>query len=240
MYNYQARNNPFAYRKPMAKKIPVAVTLVPAEQVWAAAALADRVNAGAYHKELIRDKDNYDTVLFEPNRTIMGRVLSGSVELTAEDIELGRLARAWHKNRLLMTAITRPLTGFEDNLSTAAGMDEFALEVHKLEIATIASQIRSFRNGFALEEKMWDTTTGPLAAIGTKVLTTAEVVSTVYSVTYNTTYIRAVTLDTRNVIMFTYREKIEPGTVITIKGTVKAHREDCTQLNRVTVLQRVL
>ena len=139
-----------------------------------------------------------------------------------------------------MTAIKRPLTGFEDNLSKAAGMDEFALEIHKLEIATIASQIRSFRNGFALEEKMWDTTTAALAAIGTKVLTTAEVVGSFYSVTYNTTYIRAVTLDTRNVIMFTYREKIEPGTVITIKGTVKAHREDCTQLNRVTVLQRVL
>ena len=236
MYYYQARSNPFAYRKPMSKKIPVNVTLVTAEQVWAAAALADRVNAGQYYKESIRDKDNYETILFEPNRTIMGRVLSGSVEPTAEDIELGNLARAWHKGRLLMTAIKRPLTGFEDNLSKAAGMDEFAFGVHKLEIATIASQIRSYRNGFALEEKMWGTTTAALAAIGTKVLTTAEVVGSFYSVTYNTTYIRAVTLDTRNVIMFTYREKIAVGTVITVNGTVKAHREDCTQLNRVRVV----
>jgi len=223
----------------MAKKIPVNVTLVSAERVWAAAALADRVNAGAYYKEPQHDKDNYDVVVFETNRAIMNRALTSTTELAAEDLELGRLARAWHKNRLLMAAIKRPLTGFEDNLSKSAGMDEFALEVHKLELATIASQIRSFRNGFALEEKMWGTSTGPLADIGTKILTTAEVVSSVYSVTYNTTYIRAVTLDTRNVIMFTYREKIEPGTVITVKGTVKAHREDCTQLNRVTVLQRV-
>jgi len=239
MYHYQARNNPFAYRKPMAKKIPVDVIMVTADQVWAAAAMADRVNAGAYYKESHRDKDNYDVVLFEPNRTIMGRALTGSAEPTVEDVELGRLARAWHKGRLLMAAIKRPLTGFEDNLSRAAGQDEFAFGVDKLEIATIASQIRSFRNGFALEEKLWGTDTGPLADIGTKVLTTAEVISTVYSVTYNTTYIRAVTLETRNVIMFTYREKIEPGTVITVKGTVKAHRTDCTQLNRVTVLQRV-
>jgi len=115
-------------------------------------------------------------------------------------------------------------------------MDEFALEIHKLEIATIASQIRSFRAGFALEEKMWGTDVSPLAEIGTKILTTAEVISTVYSVTYNTTYIRAVTLNDRKVIMFNYREKIEPGTVITINGTVKAHREDCTQLNRVRVV----
>lgn len=237
MYNYQARSNPFAYRKPMAKKIPVNVTLVPAEQVWAAAALADRVNAGAYHKEPQRE---YDVVVFESNRTIMNRALTGSAEITAEDIELGRLARAWHKNRLLMAAIKRPLTGFEDNLSKAAGMDEFALEIHRLEIATIASQIRSFRNGFALEEKMWGTTTAALAEIGTKVLTTAEVVGSFYSVTYNTTYIRAVTIDTRNVIMFSYREMIAVGTVITVKGTVKAHREDCTQLNRVSVLKQVV
>ena len=236
MYNYQARSNPFAYRKPMAKKIPVNVTLVTAERVWAAAALADRVNAGAYYKEPQHDKDNYDVVLFEPNRTVMNRALTSTTEFTAEDVELGRLARAWHKSRLLMTAIRRPLTGFEDNLSKSAGMDEFALEIHKLEIATIASQIRSFRAGFALEEKMWGTDVSPLADIGTKVLTTAEVISTVYSVTYNTTYIRAVTLETRKVIMFNYREKIEPGTVITINGTVKAHREDCTQLNRVRVV----
>jgi hypothetical protein len=240
MYNYQARSNPFAYRKPMAKKIPVTVTLVPAERVWAAAALADRVNGGAYYKEPQHDKDNFETILFEPNRTVMNRALASTTEFTAEDVELGRLARAWHKSRLLMTAIRRPLTGFEDNLSKSAGMDEFALEIHKLEIATIASQIRSFRAGFALEEKMWGTDTGPLADIGTKVLTTAEVVGSFYSVTYNTTYIRAVTIDTRNVIMFSYREMIAVGTVITVKGTVKAHREDCTQLNRVSVLKQVV
>ena len=236
MYYYQARSNPFAYRKPMSKKIPVNVTLVTAEQVWAAAALADRVNVGQYYKESIRDKDNYETILFEPNRTIMGRVLSGSVEPTAEDIELGNLARAWHKGRLLMTAIKRPLTGFEDNLSKAAGMDEFALEIHKLEIATIASQIRSYRTGVAEEQKMWGTDSSPLAPIGTKVLTTVEVIKSTYSVNYNTTYIRVVTLDERKVLMFTYREDIKAGTVLTIKGTVKAHRTDCTQLNRVRVV----
>jgi hypothetical protein len=236
MYYYQARSNPFAYRKPMSKKIPVNVTLVTAEQVWAAAALADRVNAGQYYKESIRDKDNYETILFEPNRTIMGRVLSGSVEPTAEDIELGNLARAWHRGRLLMTAIRRPLTGFEDNLSKAAGMDEFAFGVDKLEIATIASQIRSYRTGVAEEQKMWGTDTSPLADIGAKVLTTIEVIKSVYSVTYNTTYIRAVTIEDRKVVMFAYREKFDAGTVLTIKGTVKAHRTDCTQLNRVKVV----
>ena len=51
MYSYQARSNSFAYRKPMAKKIPVNVTLVTADQVWTFAATADRINDGQYLKE---------------------------------------------------------------------------------------------------------------------------------------------------------------------------------------------
>lgn len=233
MYNYQARSNPFAYRRPMAKKIPVAVTLVPAEQVWAAAALADRVNGGAYYKEMVY-KD--DVLVNRPNRVIMMEALNEQYEHTAEDIELGNLARAWHRGRLLMTAIKRPLTGFEDNLSKAAGMDEFALETKRLELATIASQIRSYRLGSAEEQKMWGTDTSPMAAVGTKVECQVEVIKSVYSQNYNTNYIRAITVDTRKVVMFNYREGMDPGTILTIKGTVKAHREDCTQLNRVKVL----
>jgi hypothetical protein len=115
-------------------------------------------------------------------------------------------------------------------------MDEFALEVHQLEIATIASQIRSYRTGVAHEQRMWGTDTSPVATVGAKVECQVEVVKSVYSSNYNTNYIRAVTVDTRKVVMFTYREGWDVGTVLTIRGTVKAHREDCTQLNRVRVL----
>ena len=157
-------------------------------------------------------------------------------EDTPEDRDVGAAARAWHRGRLLMTALKRPLTGFEDTLNRAVGLDELALEIHQLEIATIASQIRSYRSGVAEEQKMWGTDTSPLAPVGTKVLTTVEVIKSVYSQNYNTNYIRAVTIEDRKVVMFNYREGMDPGTVLTIKGTVKAHREDCTQLNRVKVL----
>ena len=233
MYNFQARSNPFAYRKPMVKKIPVIVTVVTADQVWAAAALADRVNKGSYYKEMIYQDD---VLVNRPNRVIMLEALNEWYEPTPEDLEIGRTARAWHKGRLLMTAIKRPLNGFENNLNRASVLDEFALETKRLELATIASQIRSYRLGSAEEQKMWGTDTTPLAAIGTKVGCQVEVIKSVYSQNYNTNYIRAVTIDTRKVVMFNYREGMDPGTVLTIKGTVKAHREDCTQLNRVKVL----
>lgn len=237
MYHYQARGNPFAYRRPMAKKIPVKITPVSADQVWAFAATADRINGGEYIKESRRSTDGL-CIIQEANRSMINRWLTEGYcgEDTEADWEQGRAARAWHRGRLLMTALKRPLNGFEDTLSKAAGMDEFALEVHKLEIATIASQIRSYRSGVAEEQKMWGTDTTPVAPIGTKVECQVEVIKSVYSQNYNTNYIRAVTVDTRKVVMFNHREKFDADTVLTIRGTVKAHREDCTQLNRVKVV----
>jgi len=236
MYNYQARGNPFAYRKPMAKKIPVQVTLVTADQVWTFAATADRINGG-YIKEDQRSADG-QCVIREANKAMLRRWLREGYcgEDTPEDRDVGAAARAWHRGRLLMTALKRPLTEFEDMLNRAVGLDEFALEVNQLEIAIIASQIQSYRAGVAEEQKMWGTDTSPVAPVGTKVECQVEVIKSVYSQNYNTNYIRAVTVKDRKVVMFNYREGMDPGTVLTIKGTVKAHREDCTQLNRVKVL----
>lgn len=237
MYSYQSRSNPFVYRRPMAKKIPVNVTMVTAEQVWTFASTADRINDGQYLKESQRSSDG-QCVIREANKAMIKRWLTEGYcgEDTAADRDVGVSARAWLQGQLLMTALKRPLTGFEDTLNRAVGMDEFALETNQLEIAIVASQIRSYRTGLAHEKKMWGTDTSPVAPVGVKVEFQVEVIKSVYSQNYNTNYIRAVTLDTRKVVMFTYREGIDPDTVITIRGTVKAHREDCTQLNRVKVL----
>ena len=237
MYNYQARSNPFAFRRPMAKKIPVNLTLVTADQVWAFAATADRINGGQYFKESQRSADG-QCVIKEANKLMIRRWLTEGYcgEDTEADRDVGAAARAWHRGRLLVTALKRPLTEFEDTLNRAVGLDEFALEVNQLEIAIIASQIQSYRSGVAEEQKMWGTDTSPLAPVGTKVLTTVEVIKSVYSQNYNTNYIRAITVEDRKVVMFNHREKFDAGVVLAIKGTVKAHREDCTQLNRVRVL----
>lgn len=236
MYNFQARSTPFAYRKPVNKKIPITVNLVQAEQVWATAVYADRVNGGLYFKET-QYKDG--EITHEPNRTIMYRELDKAVvntAITEADHEMGKLARDWHKGRTLMTAIKRPLSGFEDNLARAASMDEFALEVHKLEIATIASQIRSYRLGVVEEDKMWGADTTPIAEVGAKVQCQIEVVKKMFSQKHECTYIRAITTDTRKVLLFVYNHELDTGSIVTIKGTVKAHRDDSTQLNRVKVL----
>jgi hypothetical protein len=42
--------------------------------------------------------------------------------------------------------------------------------------------------------------------------------------------------DTNQAVFFSYRERQDVGTWLTIKGTVKAHRPDATQLSRVRVI----
>lgn len=234
MYSYQARN-PFAYRKPMTKKIPVKVTEVSADDVWAAAALADRINGGRYYKEVVQNEDN--TIKHNTNRLIIIKVLENTSEhvVTDEDRELGLAARKWHQGNLLMTAIKRPLTGFETNLQKAAVMDTFALEVHRLEIATIASQIRTYRFGLLAEQKTFGSDTSPLAPIGSTVTCQVEVFKSVYSQRYNTVYIMAITIKERKVVRFTAKEQYDVGTVLTIKGRVKAHLDEGTCLNYVRI-----
>lgn len=233
MYNYQARSNPFAYRKPMTKKIPVKVTMVTADDVWAAAATADRINFGSYHKEIGLNDDG--SINFEPNRTILKRTLAEN-SATDQDREIGRAARAWHRGQLLMTALKRPLSGFETNLQKAVDLDEFALEIHHLEIATVASQIRSYRTGQAAEQRMFATDTSPLAPVGSKVTALVEVVRSMHSNSHGTNYITAVTEKERKVVRFAFKEGFDVGTFITIKAKVKAHKSDGTQLHYVKVL----
>jgi hypothetical protein len=62
-----------------------------------------------------------------------------------------------------------------------------------------------------------------------------EVVSASYSQPYNIFWIRAIT-DQDQPVTFSNKHKFDVGTSITIRGKVKAHRDNLTQLNYVKVL----
>jgi hypothetical protein len=59
-----------------------------------------------------------------------------------------------------------------------------------------------------------------------------EVVSANYSHTYNIFWVTAITADNQ-AVFFSYKSKLTTGSWIRIRGTVKAHRDGKTQLNRV-------
>jgi len=210
-------------------------TVLGAEVMWAVAAYADRVNGGVYVKEDQRDEQGEVTVM--RNRDIIrDEVKGGLSNLTEADYELGRQARDWHQGRLVMKALSgQPFSEFEQGLQQAVRQEEFSNQTDALPIAIVASQISSYRKGRAQEEMMATVDLSPLAAVGAKIQVEATVVRSVYSMNYGVHFVTARTACNR-MVFFSYREGLDANTVICVRGTVKAHRPDSTQLNRVKLV----
>lgn len=216
-----------------SKSKPSFASVVSADVLWAAAAVADRINGGDYVKHAEISEDGVHVVRHS-NRDIIRDVLNAKgPEITNEDFETGRSAREWHSKNLVIKSLRGPLSEFEQYLSNAIKIEEFYNSDHKFEVAVVASQIKSYQQGIRHEEIMQDIDHSPLAKIGDKVEVTAEVIKAVFSRNFGVHFITAKTED-RKMIFFSYRERLA-GTV-SLKGTVKAHRPDATQLNRVRLV----
>jgi hypothetical protein len=77
---------------------------------------------------------------------------------------------------------------------------------------------------------------GLVGAVGDKVELAVEIVRNNYSAKFNTWFVTAITAS-NHAVYFAYREALEPETPVTIRGTVKRHRDGATQLNRVKLVE---
>jgi hypothetical protein len=232
MYSYYRPR--YAAKKPQMKPVQLA-TVLGSEVMWAVAAYADRVNGGVYVKDEVRNEQG--EVTQTRNRDIIrDEVLSGLANVTEADFELGREARAWHRGRLVMKSLKgQVITDFERSLQDVVQQEEFSNRTDALAIAIVASQIASYHRGLAAEQMVASVDTSPLAAVGTKVSVDAVVVRSVYSQNYNVYFVTARTQCNR-LVFFSYREGLDANTPIRVRGTVKAHRPDSTQLSRVKLV----
>jgi hypothetical protein len=212
-------------------KSPAAARFWPVNTVWAAAAYAQRIN-GDYIKYAITQEDG---AVREANRDIMLRVLSNSTDLTEQDIALGQAARDYHRRTLLFRALQRPLTEFETALNTACLLDEVK-ETDRYSLAVIASQISGYAKSLEQDRVrgMVDVTAAPVGTVGTKVTAEIIVIRSNYSVNYGVYFVNAVTA-LGQPVFFSYRQNLQTGSEYKITGTVKALRDDATQLNRVKI-----
>jgi hypothetical protein len=210
-----------------------------AETVWASAAYAHRVNDGEYRKEneyRIDENGHYThEVVRGRNRDIMNQALRDESLITEADRELGNRARDYVSKAILVKTLKGTLTEFEQSLQRAVAMTEFDEWNSRMELAIIASQIRSYEQAVQLEQAMDGISSEPVAAIGEKVDTEITVVKSVYSQNFGVYFITGVTLD-RRAVFFSYRERLANGHQCRVRGTVKAHRENSTQLNRVRIV----
>jgi hypothetical protein len=224
--------------KPRAKSQGVVHSV---DNVWGAACAAQRIN-GSYVKETqyrFDEEQNTSVVAKHRNREIMQSILANPAQITVEDIAQGQECRKFLQQDLTLRGLKSQLTDFDRNVAkTLAVNEEFDTAKHKLELALVACLPESQKRAIARQEtasRVRQTTGGYVGAVDSKVELDVEVVSANYSQTYGIFWVTAITQDNQ-AVFFSYKSKLVAGSWIQIKGTVKAHRDGKTQLNRVKVI----
>jgi hypothetical protein len=211
------------------------------DNVWAAAVAAQRVN-GSYVKETMYklDENTNTTVVHKRrNRDIMVDILANPALLTVEDIAQGQECRRYLQNDITFRALKNKLTEFDTAVSKCLSVtDDFDTVKHKYELAVVACLPQSHTRALerqAVQDRVRQTSGDLVGNPGDKVQLDVEIVKSNYSQQWNTWYATAVTEDNR-AVYFAYRQELGRGTKCTIHGTVKAHKDGSTQLNRVSIL----
>ena len=209
------------------------------DNVWGAAVAAQRIN-GSYVKEDLYDyDDNSPKIVKRRNRDIMVDILANPAQLTVEDIAQGQECRKFLQNDITFRALKNKLTEFDGSISKVLAVeDDFDTVKHKLELAVVAclpqSHARSLERQ-AIQERVRQTSGELIGNPGDKVTLAVEIVKSNYSQQWNTWYATGVTPD-NSAVFFAYRQELARGAKYTIQGTVKAHRDGSTQLNRVSII----
>jgi hypothetical protein len=209
--------------------------------VWGAACHAQRIN-GVYikedHWEWPSENATAMALSRKSNRNIMMEALENPFMITDEDRVAGAECLKFISNDITFRALQNKLTDFDRSvIKITAVTDRFFPQSHRLELATVACLPNSHERALKriAEQDRINQTAGYIGTVGNKVTIDVDIVRCVFSQKWNTYYATAVTAN-NEAVFFSIREPLNTGTLYTVQGTVKAHRDSQTQLNRVRVL----
>jgi len=211
-----------------------------ADTVWSAACAAQRIN-GEYVKAVTSYVTNEDilpeseqTPPKEINRDIINRLVADPSQITDADRVQAEAVRKYYKAFTFKILQGKMLSEFDNNAMVIANRDVIEATY---DVAVIASLPASYERAVkrdTLNRKIESASGGFVGRVGDKVNLRVEVVRSVFSQQWNVYFITGITSDDQPVF-FSYREAIPNGKSIVTQGTVKAHRDNTTQLNRVKV-----
>ena len=228
-------------RKPApARTNPVLQVGYAVDDVWAAAVLADQINAG-YIKltEYRMDEDGRQHVVREANRFIVMDTLQNHPERITDDLRIeGMMLRDQLAQDLTLRTLKGTTTDFDNSIrQVLAVTDRMYTVAHRFELAVIPSLPRSMRE--TVRRADVDAVLrecSPISAVpDSKVELEVRVVKSFYSRNYNVYFITAVTKD-QGAVMFSLKENFTFNTELKIRGNVREHADRLTRLNRVKVL----
>jgi hypothetical protein len=209
--------------------------------VWSAACHAQRIN-GAYLKqdewELPSESATAVQLKRKSNRNIMMEALENPFMITDEDRVAGAECLKFVSNDMTFRALQNKLTDFDRSvMKITAVTDKFFPQAHRLELATVACLPNSHTRAMKRieEQDRIKQTAGYIGTVGDKVTVTVDIVRCNFSQKWNTYYATGITANNETVF-FAIRQPLNTGTTLSFRGTVKAHKDGSTQLNRVSVL----
>jgi hypothetical protein len=171
----------------------------------------------------------------EINRDIINRLIADPSQITDADRVQAEAVRKYYKGFTFKILQGKMLSEFDNNAMVIANRDVIEATY---DIAVIASLPASYERAVKrdnLNRKIDSASGGFVGRVGDKVKLTVEVVRSVFSQQWNVFFITGITNDDQ-AVFFSYREAIPAGRTIVAQGTVKAHRDNSTQLNRVKLV----
>ena len=202
-----------------------------ADQVWAAASAAYRVNGGYLkHPEVTAE----GKIVRPTNRELVRLYLADPGAVTDDDLEHGRKCRQDLLKQTTMSALRNRATEWDLLTAEMAGLDTITTDY---QLSVITAMPKSHSQNLARETvdgRLAYCDTTPVGRIDERVEVVGQVVRSNYSNQYNTHYVTVIT-DANRQVFFAYRERIDPGANIKICGRVKRHADRATQLSRVKI-----
>ena len=205
-----------------------------AYDIWAAAVYAQRINKGYYKEDQFNDEGE---CIREANRTVARNALALGGKISVEDRCKGVEVRKFISSRLMVTAITRKLNDFQQSLSRAVELDEFIVPQDRMLIGIVNSQIGMYERAMKEEALTKDSVYGNFGKIKERVDVVLKPVARFWLTDWGTFRYNSITTDGYKT-SFYYKEKLEIGDAVKVRGTVTKHTNDTTTINRVKVLKK--
>jgi hypothetical protein len=204
-----------------------------ADDVWSAACAAQRINGSYVKLSVVSESDPATTKL--SNRIIVEQLLADTFLITDEDRDHGKKVRSFYQAFTFKILKGTRLSEFDNTAMLIANRDVIE---GTYDVAVIASLPSCYERGVvrqSADQRINFATGGFIGKANDKVNASIEVLKSVFSMKWNTNYVTGITSDDQ-VVFFAYKEALDIGKMLNINGTVKAHRDNSTQLNRVKVM----
>jgi hypothetical protein len=198
-----------------------------ADDVWTAAVTAQRINGGY---------DKVGTETKPSNRSLMLQALEQMIPITEADRELAAKVRQYYQAKTFKVLQGIKLSDFDNSAMVLANRDGLGGNFDLAIVCSLPSCYERSVKRDQIDNRLGQASGGFIGAVSDKVCRTVEVIKCNYSTQWNCYFVSVLTTDDEPVF-FSLKSQAEIGTVMMIQGTVKAHRDNITQLNRVKVIK---